>query len=449
MINRRRFLSGVAASSTAAAVGAQYGRAAAGVSLLDVDSPSEPRDRPTRVAWLDQNSSAMTSLDFEATYSDDLASFRAAVGDARIVMLGEQTHHEGVTFRAKARLVRFLHEEMGFDVLAFESGLYEMKNAWERIRGGQPAREAVLGGMFWFWACSREVLPLIDYIGARANGPRPLELAGFDCQFTRGKSPQSIADGFSDFVARQAVDVSALQEWPAFLSLLRDVEGDPDRKPTPAEMDMVISNMDRLDEAIANQNGREVAFWRQLFKSVKANLQVSFERKPEITLPDFNRRDVAMADNLLWLARAAYPDRKIIVWAATYHAMRNPHLIHSDDPVLAYQEVTTMGHLVAKELGDAVYTVACTSYEGSFGGTLWNKTMRLQPAPADTLEDVWAGTSHDNAFLDLRHLPAGAWLRQEQLGRLAFGYLPATAVWGQIVDGIVFLRTMTPATRGQ
>jgi erythromycin esterase len=155
-----------------------------------------------------------------------------------------------------------------------------------------------------------------------------------------------------------------------------------------------------------------------------------------------------MADNLLWLAREAYPDRKIIVWAATYHSMRNAQTIQSDYPDLDYSEAVSMGHLLSEQLGDAVYTVACTPYEGSFGNIFWDNPMDLEPAPGDSLEGLWAATKHDKAFVDLRHLPtSGAWLQAEQLGRAAFAYRPVRANWSQIVDGLVFLRTMTRATR--
>ena len=92
--------------------------------------------RQSRIAWLERHATPLHTLDFAADELSDLEPFARAIGEARIVMLGEQTHGDGTGFLAKARFARFLHECMGFDVLAFESGLYHMHKVWERICAG-------------------------------------------------------------------------------------------------------------------------------------------------------------------------------------------------------------------------------------------------------------------------------------------------------------------------
>lgn len=77
--------------------------------------PPDPLD-PAVKKWLDRHAVAIDTLAFDAPLRD-LAPLRALVGDARIVQLGEQSHMDGATFRAKARLARFFHESMGFSVI--------------------------------------------------------------------------------------------------------------------------------------------------------------------------------------------------------------------------------------------------------------------------------------------------------------------------------------------
>src|SRR5262245_62656118 len=142
-------------------------------------------DNAERVAWLKDHAATLRTIDPADSDFADLEPIRRAIGDARIVMLGEQTHGDGVTFHAKTRLIRYLHEKCGFDVLAFESGLYDCRKAWQLLRDGQtPADKAFGTGVFAIWAQSQQVQPLVEYLRKRARESRPLELAGFDCQFT-------------------------------------------------------------------------------------------------------------------------------------------------------------------------------------------------------------------------------------------------------------------------
>lgn len=74
--------------------------------------------------WLRRSVSELSTIDAEAPL-DDLEPLRHIVGNARVVGLGEGAHFIEEFWTVRRRLVRFLHERLGFDVLAAEFDLGE------------------------------------------------------------------------------------------------------------------------------------------------------------------------------------------------------------------------------------------------------------------------------------------------------------------------------------
>jgi erythromycin esterase len=82
------------------------------------------------VSWARANHHPIASVQtFEGDTFADLQFFKTVLKDRRIVQLGESGHGVAEFNHAKVRLIKFLHQQMGFDVMAFESGLYECYNA--------------------------------------------------------------------------------------------------------------------------------------------------------------------------------------------------------------------------------------------------------------------------------------------------------------------------------
>src|SRR5262245_32325730 len=147
----------------------------------DSAGPSTPL---TPVDWLKANAVTISAAPPGGSDFRDLEPLRAAIGDARVVLLGEPTNGDGTTFLQKARLIQFLHLGMGFDVLAFESGLYDMDRAWRQIQDFKDADAAMRSGIHGIWTGSTEFLPVMAYVASNAHSNRKLELAGFDIQFS-------------------------------------------------------------------------------------------------------------------------------------------------------------------------------------------------------------------------------------------------------------------------
>src|SRR5687767_15762634 len=125
-----------------------------------------PDGRSARIVWLSRNSVALHSID--PTVADDpftdLEPLKAAIGNSRIVVLGEQSHGDGATFLAKGRLIKFLHQRMGFDVLAWEAGLFNAHDMDAAVRDTLVALDQVRGrGLYPIWALSAQIAPVFEY----------------------------------------------------------------------------------------------------------------------------------------------------------------------------------------------------------------------------------------------------------------------------------------------
>src|SRR5436305_10383246 len=96
--------------------------------LLSADALADepPAPDPGRVRWLSEHALPVRSIAPADEDFSDLMPLVGWIGSSRVVALGEGTHGDGAMFLAKARLVRFLHQVMGFDVLAWEAGFFDV-----------------------------------------------------------------------------------------------------------------------------------------------------------------------------------------------------------------------------------------------------------------------------------------------------------------------------------
>ncbi len=434
-------------------------------TLLFLATPlfSQPApERDPRVAWLAKNATRIRLLDPSDGDFSDLEPLRAALKGMRVVMLGEQSHGDGTTFLAKTRLIRFLHEQMGFNVLAFESGLYDCPKAWDFLVKGEEPRTALSRGVFAIWSKSREVQPLFDYIGKESKAAHPLEVAGVDSQTTGSATEEFLAADLAAFLSRIDPKLAEGEEWNRVARVIRQLNQsvwETREAPVPpaSEQEAYARTIERWRSLIAEHDRSPAtqpwsgSFWRQLLASLRVFAEqewrtdysdmTNFVNNTPVAV--YTMRDVQMGKNLIWLASERYPNEKIIVWAATAHNARALSTIKTSDPKYArlYAGWTPMGEIAWKKLGGELYSLAFISHEGEAARFATAKASAIASSH-DSLEDLFTRASFETAFVDFRHPPAGGrWLHTMLTAKL-LGYTEMQADWTRVVDGVVFIKRM-------
>ncbi len=353
------------------------------------------------------------------------------IGEARIVMLGEQSHGDATTFETKIKLVKYLHEEMGFEILAFESDIYSCDKAQSMMEQGHDVKDAMGKGIFGIWASVEELNPLYEYFKKTLSSENPMMLTGFDPQIMGRLASDYFSEDLSGYLAGFAekdVYEEGVRELENFITKIRNFKKGRKKKATP--------NITFLDEMITliekNGNDERSRFWIQTLKSMKIFISD--------TLLKTNNRDQQMAENLIWL-KERYPDKKIICWGATSHFLYNSDLIKFDRKLVEmvindyYKDNALMGDYIKKKYGDDVFTIGFIAHEGKYG-VLKYRTLSV-PA-SNSLEYLIGQETGDNYFLSLKDLSLEDYLSRP------LGHQFMTTDIAKVMDGVVFNRRMRP-----
>lgn len=427
----------------------------ASVCIAQTDSPEQ------RVAWLREHAVRPRSIDPADRDYADLEAFATAIGDARVVLLGEASHGDGATMSAKGRIVQFLHQRKNFDVLAWEAGFYECTKAGQALAAEARAGESPPDDAAWknvfakalMWSHIDQIGPTMAYVHATQRTQKPIAVAGM--------AWYSYADStlFDEVISCfNSVDPAlptrdqkfALTWGRTFLANLNKytLPKKTVHPPQFAHLDALIELLERDPGGkFRNKHGRrQIGFLRLALENLKGHLSY-FQRPATRGGADDNPIGAQEGRNVLFLAREYYPKRKLIVWAHSGHTMRGSSQIDELKARFKTAETIAAGQHIHEALGDAVYSVMFTAYAGTRRD--WrNEERELPKPPPNSIEDLMHRAGLKLAFVDLSSLPPGHWLRSRLVAR-PIAHSPMRADWSQVCDGLFFIDKMTPTTTTQ
>jgi len=360
---------------------------------------------PEITAWLDANGVPFDGTSLTLPH-DDLQFLKEIVGNARVVALGENTHGTRDFFEMKARILRFLVEEMGFDAFLIEATWPESNRMDRYVRTGQGDPTEYLTGLyFWTWR-TESVLEMIQWMRSHNEAGGSVGFHGVDMQF-----PGMALDNVTRYVA--AVDPAALPAVEARVECLalyaNDHEGRfPTTRYSATDAAYRAECADSLEAQRVHMEASRAAYVAASseddFTLALQSLRVAVQYHVMAGQSYF--RDEAMAENTLWWLDRLGPDSKVVLWAHNFHVSNR---------------FGAQGFWLRDALGDQMVIMGFSHESGSFtavtqaGSTFSGLgSHSLGPVLHGSYEDHLRTAAAPRFVLDLRNRdassPATSWL---------------------------------------
>lgn len=405
-------------------------------------------DEANKIDFLKKKAVKLNLKNKQDTEFTDLNVLKQVIGDAEIVMLGEPNHSSGSASLIKTRIIKFLFEQLNFDVLVLESSLFDCYEANELLQKGANPDTAFAKGVFPIWAESEQFKPLIDFTGRKNKTESKMILAGMDFQFTGNLSMQERLKMLDEHIRK--IDSSAnIRSYKNFINIFENkkkyLRPSNYSQIDSSERALIRGEIAQLTDVFGSVdlNIAQNAIYHRFLLNLDQYLQFIWQMDTnKITAEVANIRDRVMGENLIWIKENLYPDRKLIVWGAT------SHLLHNRQKKQYQDKMISMGEFVENHYGEKSVVLAVTAYSGMMGSHVSNSRSKLPDASNKSIEYLLHKAGVGNAYIDIKSPGFRAIFKEPFVARF-LGYSNQKAEWCEMIDGIIYIENMQPNTKAE
>jgi len=367
----------------------------------------------------------------------DLRAFGTAIGDKSIVFLDELTHGEKEVFALKSRIVQYLHQHKGFEVLILESGIYDVSRIWKN--NTQAIKSQAPGNIFYMYARDKSMETLFDYIDNHRNKNKPLHLAGFDNRLSGQYSNDGVVNHIE--VSSKKFLSSAIKNfnWLKHNKMTQNIVERNAEKLSDKEQGDYLKQSYYLYDQLNNLTTTQTAFNSPQYT---AKLIQSIIRVAENLWGTrrHDEHDLAMAENTRWLLDNAYKDKKVIIWG---------HYIHLNRQGAYLSRWGNLSTELHQDRADDIYIAHFGAASGSYKHFIDMKVKTIAALDKHSFENALT------AYFQEQQKPSALFIGSDDLnptvtqGMTVFGHEYNETIpikyWKNHWDGMFLINSVTPA----
>ena len=378
--------------------------------------------------------------------AESLDPLMAAIGDSRIVMLGEASHGTSEYYTWRTAISKRLIKEKGFNFIAVE-GDWPDSYLVNRFIKGYPDGSTTVHKLLqhynrwptWMWG-NWEVAALVEWLKEQ-NEVQPAEkkvgFYGLDV-YSLWESLEEILN----YLEKQ--DGELLETARKAFKCFQPFNNDPEEYarsvafvPQDCETE-VLEMLNRIREkANAFEHDTEAHFNTEQNALVTVNAEKYYRAMVRGGGNSWNVRDHHMMETLTRLLNFHGPDSKAIIWE------HNTHIGDARFTDMARSRMVNVGQLVREQYGrENSFAVGFGSFKGSvIAGKSWGAPMQKMDVP-EAINGSWEHYLHEisasNKLVlsqDLRNMPDF----RDTIGHRAIGvvYDPKTERYGNYVPSVI------------
>lgn len=350
----------------------------------------------------------------------DLAALPEVLGQSTVVAIGENSHYIREFALLRSRLLRLLVTELGFEVIAFESGFAEGQLVDEWVRGGPGEVEEVAREGFTFrFGDAPEMHDMLRWVRAHNAAGGRVRFAGLDVPGSGGSAEPALRRVREYLAAHAPAEVAmvddAIEACRPYAAANNGVAPARYAGLRPAARDVATAAlarlMLRLDALAPGPDPQALGIARhhalgalRLDEQLREILAFSGPNLPALAV---SSRDVYQAETIRLLRRLHGPEVRIVLMLHNAHAQRVPMQL------VPGTRARTVGCYLAYELGTDYLAIGVTALTGETADARLDErsaqgielfARRLDPPAEDSVERAVAdsGAVDEPVLLDLR-----------------------------------------------